>query len=227
MLRLLPILLMITYGVLMWQFSQRRSMRMLDENSTPLSDPSILRLTDKLAEALDLDAIKVHVLEVDAINGLAAADGRIFLTRGFLNRKMRGEVSADELASVIAHELGHVALGHSRRRMIDFTGQNAVFVMLSALLNRFLPFIGIWIAKMISSALMARMSRRDEFEADAYASALLLKAGLGTSAQKTLLAKLGVLAQTTGAGIPAWLMSHPEASQRIRAIESNEARWLA
>lgn len=227
MLRLLPILLMIAYGVLMWQFSQRRSMRMLDENSTPLSDPSILRLTDKLAEALDLDAIKVHVLEVDAINGLAAADGRIFLTRGFLNRKMRGEVSADELASVIAHELGHVALGHSRRRMIDFTGQNAVFVMLSALLNRFLPFIGIWIAKMISSALMARMSRRDEFEADAYASALLLKAGLGTSAQKTLLAKLGVLAQTTGAGIPAWLMSHPEASQRIRAIESNEARWLA
>lgn len=227
MLRLLPILLMIAYGVLMWQFSQRRSLKMLDENSTPLSDPSILRLADKLAEALDLDAIKVHVLEVDAINGLAAADGRIFLTRGFLNRKMRGEVSAEELASVIAHELGHVALGHSRRRMIDFTGQNAVFVMLSALLNRFLPFIGIWIAKIISSALMARMSRRDEFEADAYASALLLKAGLGTSAQKSLLAKLGILAQTSGAGIPAWLMSHPEASQRIRAIEANETRWLA
>ena len=36
---------------------------------------------------------------------------------------------------MIAHELGHVALGHIRRRMIDFTGQNAVFVMLSALLN--------------------------------------------------------------------------------------------
>lgn len=227
MLRLMPILLMIAYGVLMWQFSQRRSLKMLDENSTPLSDPSILRLTDRLATALEIDTIKVHVLEVEAINGLAAADGRIFLTRGFLNRKMRGEVSADELASVIAHELGHVALGHSRRRMIDFTGQNAVFVMLSALLNRFLPFIGIWIAKIISSALMARMSRRDEFEADAYASALLLKAGLGTSAQKSLLAKLGILAQTTGAGIPAWLMSHPEASQRIRAIEANETRWLA
>ncbi len=227
MITLLPILLMIAYGLLMWQFSQRRSLKMLDENSTPLTDPSILRLADRLANALEVDAIKVHVLEVEAVNGLAAADGRIFLTRGFLNRKMRGEVSADELASVIAHELGHVALGHSRRRMIDFTGQNAVFIVLSALLNRFIPFIGIWIAKLISSALMAGMSRRDEFEADAYASALLLKAGLGTKAQKSLLSKLGVLAHTSGAEIPAWLLSHPDASKRIRAIEANEARWLA
>ena len=39
-----------------------------------------------------------------------------------------GEVSAGEIASVIAHELGHVALGHSRKRMIDFSGQNAMRV---------------------------------------------------------------------------------------------------
>ena len=68
-----------------------------------------------------------------------------------------------------------VLLGHIRRRMIDFTGQNAVFVMLSALLNRFLPFIGVWIANLISSALMARLSRRDEFEADADRAGLVLE----------------------------------------------------
>jgi metalloprotease len=45
------------------------------------------------------------------------------MTRGFLNRKVRGEVTAEELAAVIAHEMGHVALGHTRRRMIDFTGR--------------------------------------------------------------------------------------------------------
>ena len=78
-------------------------------------------------------------------------------------------LTAEELASVIAHELGHVALGHMRRRMIDFTGQNAVFVVLSAVLNRFLPFIGIWIARLLSGALAARLSQRDEYEADAYA----------------------------------------------------------
>ena len=109
--------------------------------------------------------------------------------------------------------------------MIDFTGQNAVFVMLSALLNRFIPGLGIWIANMISTALMARLSRRDEFEADAYASALLLKSGIGTGPQKSLFRKLEALTKSGGAGVPAWLMSHPKTDQRIAAIEANEIRW--
>ena len=210
----------------MLRFSVWRTRRVLDENSQPLTDPAIIRLADRMAAAMELPEIRVHVFEVEPINGLAAPDGRIFLTRGFLNRKVRGEVSAEELASVIAHELGHVAQGHMRRRMIDFTGQNAVFVMLSALLNRFLPVIGIWLANLISTALMARLSRRDEFEADAYASALLIKAGIGTGPQKSLFRKLDALTRTRAEGIPAWLLSHPDVEDRIAAIEANEARWL-
>jgi len=144
-----------------------------------------------------------------------------------LNRKMRGEVTAEELASVIAHEMGHVALGHTRRRMIDFTGQNAVFVMLSALLNRFVPIVGVWIANTISTVLMAHLSRRDEFEADAYATALLIKAGIGSEAQKSLFRKLGALTKGHAEGVPAWMLSHPKADERIAAIEANERRWLA
>lgn len=225
MLKLAPLLLAIAYALLSYHFSAWRTKKMLDAQSQPVTDPSITRLADRLAQALDVPQIKVHVFEVEPVNGLAAPDGRIFLTRGFLNRKAQGEVSAEELASVIAHELGHVALGHLRRRMIDFTGQNAVFVLLSALLNRFLPGIGVWIARMISGALMARLSRRDEFEADAYASALLIKAGIGTGPQKTLFTKLDALTKGAGAGTPAWLLSHPRTADRIAAIEANEARW--
>lgn len=223
---LLPLALAVLYAYLMMRFSAWRTGRVLDQNSQPLTDPSITRMADRLAQAMDLPEIRVHVYEVEPINGLAAPDGRIFLTRGFLNRKARGEVTAEELASVIAHELGHVAQGHIRRRMIDFTGQNAVFVMLSALLNRFVPVLGIWIANLLSTALMARLSRRDEFEADAYASALLIKAGIGTDPQKSLFRKLEALTQTSAEGIPAWLLSHPRVEERIRAIEANEARWL-
>lgn len=226
MLKLTPLLLAIGYAFLMLQFSMWRTRQTLDRQSQPLTDPSITKLADRMAAALEIPQIKVNVYEVEPVNGLAAPDGRIFLTRGFLNRKMRGEVSAEEMASVIAHELGHVALGHMRRRMIDFTGQNAVFVMLSAVLNRYLPFVGIWIARLISTALMSRLSRRDEFEADAYASALLLKAGIGTGPQKSLLAKLGGLTANHAEGIPAWLMTHPHVQDRIAAIEANEARWL-
>ena len=226
MTRLLPLLLVVLYAFLMMRFSVWRTRRMLDERSVPLTDPSITRLADRMAAAMGIAEIRVRVFEVEPVNGLAAPDGRIFLTRGFLNRKAQGEVTAEELASVIAHEMGHVAQGHMRRRMIDFTGQNAVFVMLSALLSRLLPFIGVWIANLISTALMARLSRRDEFEADAWATALLIKAGIGTGPQKSLFRKLDALTKTRAEGIPAWMLSHPHAEERIAAIEANEARWV-
>lgn len=222
----IPTLLAIGYALMMYRFSVWRTAKMLDAQSRPLTDPAITRLADRMALALDLPQIPVNVFEVDHVNGLAAPDGRIFLTRGFLNRKVRGDVTADEIAAVIAHEMGHVALGHTRRRMIDFTGQNAVMVILSAVLNRFLPFIGIWIANLISAALAARLSQRDEFEADAYATALLIKSGIGTDPQKSLFRKLDAMTKANRGTMPAWLLSHPSSAERIAAIEANERRWV-
>ena len=62
---------------------------------------------ERLGEALDLPPIRAHVYHVDEVNGLAAPDGRIFLTRGFITKLDAGEVTPEELASVVAHELGH------------------------------------------------------------------------------------------------------------------------
>ena len=225
MLKFLPIVLIIGYGLLMVQFSAWRTRRELDARSTPLRDAGLQALTDRMARALDLPGIPVHVYEIEPVNGLAAPDGRIFITRGFLNRYRRGDVTAEELSSVIAHELGHVALGHTRKRMIDFSGQNAVRVVLAGVLNRLLPGLGALIASGLVSLLAAGLSRADEYEADEYAAALLTRAGIGTAPQKALFAKLDQITGHGGAP-PVWLASHPSTADRIRAIEALEARWL-
>lgn len=223
MIKFTPFLLAIAYAFLMMQFSVWNSQKTLRARSRPLTHPAILRQAARLAQALDLDQIKINLLDMDAVNGLAAPDGQIYLTRGFIAAHTRGEVSETELAAVIAHELGHVALGHSRRRMIDFTGQNAAFIVLSGILNRFLPVIGIWIARLISTALMARLSQRDEYEADAYATALLNKAGIGAGPQISLFEKLEALTGSKGP-TALWLASHPPSSARIAAIRAREGR---
>ncbi len=225
MLKFTPILLAVLYGLAMYRFSVWRTSRELDAKSTELADPMLKQLTDQMATALDIERIRVHIYEIEPVNGLAAPDGRIFITRGFFNKYRAGEVSADEMASVIAHELGHVALGHSRRRMIDFSGQNALRTALAMILSRFIPGVGPMIANGLIRLLAAGLSRSDEFEADAYASALLTKAGIGTAAQKSLFVKLGKLTGARGASVPAWLLSHPKAEQRIAAIEANEEKW--
>ncbi|MEO0936825.1 MAG: M48 family metalloprotease [Pseudomonadota bacterium] len=225
MFKFTPILLAILYGIAMFRFSAWRTGRELDQNSTELADPMLRTLTDRMARALDLERIKVHIYEIEPVNGLAAPDGRIFITRGFYRKFRAGEVSADEMASVIAHELGHVALGHTRRRMIDFSGQNALRTALGMVLSRFLPGIGVWIANALTTLLAARLSRSDEYEADAYAAALLTKAGIGIAPQISLFEKLEALTQSNSGAVPAWLMSHPKTTERIKALNALEARW--
>ncbi|MEM6824209.1 MAG: M48 family metallopeptidase [Pseudomonadota bacterium] len=225
MLKFTPILLAVLYGLAMYRFSAWRTAKELDERSTELADPMLRVLCDRMAAALDIERIKVHIYEVDPVNGLAAPDGRIFITRGFYRKYREGAVSADEMASVIAHELGHVALGHSRRRMIDFSGQNALRTALAIVLSRFIPGFGVYIANAITTLLAARLSRSDEYEADAYASALLTKAGIGTDPQKSLFTKLESLTQSRAGVMPAWLMSHPKSADRVAAIEANEKKW--
>ncbi|TCP42233.1 putative metalloprotease [Rhodovulum marinum] len=225
MFKFTPILLAVLYAVAMYRFSAWRTARELDARSSELADKRLKGLTDRMAEALELPRIRVHIYEIAPVNGLAAPDGRIFLTRGFYDRYRAGEVSAEELASVIAHELGHVALGHTRRRMIDFSGQNALRTALAMVLGRFLPGIGVYIANALASLLAARLSRQDEYEADAYAAALLTKSGIGTAPQKSLFAKLDRLTEGRGGVVPAWLMSHPKTAERVKAIEALETRW--
>lgn len=224
MLKLSPFLLAIGYALVMYLFSSWRTKRELDAHSSELADPKLKKLTDHFAGAVGVPAIKVHIYEIEPVNGLAAPDGRIFITRGFYNKYRAGEVTAEEMASVIAHELGHVALGHTRKRMIDFSGTNAIRMALAAILGRFLPGLGVAIANALTSLLASKLSRNDEYEADAYASALMVKAGIGTEPQKSLFRKLNALTGV-GGGMPAWMMSHPSTDERIRAIEENEARW--
>lgn len=224
MLKFLPFLLAIGYAVAMYKVSAWRTTRELNDRSTRLVDPELTREINKLARAMDVDEVPVFLYHIDPVNGLAAPDGRVFITKGFYDKFRAGQVSAAEMASVIAHEIGHVALGHSRRRMIDFGGQNAVRLALGALLSRFVPVIGAYVANFVANLLMAKLSRSDEFEADAYATALLEQAGIGAEAQISMFEKLDTL---TGHKTrpPAWMLSHPKTPDRIAAIRKNLQNW--
>ena len=227
LMRLLPFLLAILAALAMWHFSSRNLLRQLSARSRPLDEPGLAPVIARLRAALDLSALPVFVLDDPGVNGLAAPDGRIFLTRGFVDLYRSGQVTPEELAAVIAHELGHVASGHARRRMIDFTGQNLLQMVLVGVLGRIIPFAGVWIANLITAAIAARLSQRDEYEADTYATALLIKAGIGAEPQLSLFARLDRLVGSGATGAPAWLSSHPETERRMAAIRANLARWTA
>ena len=227
MIKFIPIILPFVYGLAMFRLSAWRLNRTLKNQSSLLADKQLLKPIQRLADALDLESISVNIYEIEPINGLAAPDGKIFITRGFYNKFTSGEITGSELASVIAHELGHVALGHSRRRMIDFSGQNALRMALGSILSRIIPGLGGIIANVLSNLLMARLSRTDEFEADEYASALMMKSGIGVEHQISMFEKLEKLSGNNANLQPAWLLSHPKTKKRIEKIKGNLLKWNA
>lgn len=220
---LIPIVLAGLYGIVMFQFSAWSMKRQLSQQSNPLLDPNLEKIMLKFANVLEVEKIRINIFETEPINGLAAPDGRIFITRGFYKKYQNGDITVEEISSVVAHELGHVALGHIRRRMIDFSGQNAVRAALGALLSRLVPGLGGMIASIIGNLLMAKLSRQDEYEADEYASALMIKSGLGIEPQVSMFKKLDKISNQQGSA-PAWLMSHPPTEERINSIKTKHTK---
>ncbi|MFO7856195.1 MAG: M48 family metallopeptidase [Paracoccaceae bacterium] len=225
MLKLVPLLLIILYAIVMWQFSAWRTRRELEAKSEPLDAPEIEAVIRRLGRAVGLEHLKAKVYDQPVFNGLASPDGGIYVTRGVIDQYRLGRVSPTEIGSIVAHELGHVALGHTRRRMIDWTGQNAIRYGLAMVLGRVIPFVGVWIADLLAGLVAARLSRRDEFEADAYAAALMRKAGVDPEAQISMFEKLGTMHPPPGGF--AWLQSHPPLKDRIEAIRERHRRWDA
>ena len=171
----------------------------------------------------NLPQLEVYILEDLNINGLASNDGKVFLTKGFLEKYYSGIISAEELIGVISHELGHLALGHTKKRMVTYSLQNALQMGLGYLISRFIPFIGIYISSFITSLLTAKLSRLDEYEADKYASALMIKVGIGIEPLITLFEKLDKL--TVNNDNLSWLKSHPSSKERIEEIKKNAKNW--
>ena len=213
------------FGWLQFRFGMAKLRRELDAKALPLDDQELSAEIRRLGALVDLPDLRAQLFEMPVINGLATPDGRIFLTTALAHKHRMGLLTTPEVLSVVAHELGHVALGHHQRRLIDWTGQNAARMALGLVLNRFIPILGFYIADFLARMVMARLSRRDEFEADRYASALMIKAGHGVGPQISMFGKLARM--VPGPKGAAWLASHPPTPERVAAIEANADAWSA
>lgn len=225
MLKLLLPVLLVVVAVFVFKLRAQMSGAGLRQRSRPLQNDQLDALLGQLARAAGIDRVEVRLLPDRSINGLATDTGEIYVTQGLFDTFRAGNVTARELASVAAHELGHLALGHMRRRMLEVAGRQAAMVVLGGILGRFLPYFGWMISAWLLGALAARLSRRDEFEADAYATALMVRSGIGAEHQAEMLEKLPRLIPGSAAMATSWLASHPAVEERAAAIRGNAHRW--
>ncbi|MEM0923710.1 MAG: M48 family metalloprotease [Pseudomonadota bacterium] len=225
MAKLIALLLPILFVIAWFRISAVMSGRTLKARSNILRNDEVDLALTRLARAAGVDRIELRVLDEEMVNGLVTPSGEIYVTRGLVQQYQRGRVKLAEFASVIAHELGHLAHGHTKRRMWDVAAAQLITMVLGGLLARMIPFVGIYLARWVGSLFVARLSRKDEFEADAYATALMIRAGFGAEPQARMLEKLVELIPGIERAGRSWLASHPPVGERAQAIRENATRW--
>lgn len=151
--------------------------------------------------------LRAGVLRRKEANAIALPGGQIYVFEGLIARAE----TPDELAAVIAHEIGHVARRDGVKAVLETAGLSFLFGML------FGDFVGGGaIVVAAKSVLQSSYSRETEAAADAYAVALMNATGGQAEALAALLARIDDL-HATG---PAILRDHPQTADRAAAIRS-------
>jgi putative metalloprotease len=159
----------------------------------------------------NLDQYKHFILLEDEINAMALPSGTILITKGFLSNIE--DYTDDEIASVLAHEISHIELGHAKSR-IENTIKTGIFEDSVKILSRNIFFS---LSAQGLSFLHQQLFQRDqEYEADNYAVSLLRKSKYDPRGFITLLEKFQRMDNT-----PEWLEiinTHPHLEARISNI---------
>jgi predicted Zn-dependent protease len=160
------------------------------------------------------------VLNTDKVNAFALPGGYVYITRGLL-------ALADdeaEMASVLAHEIGHVAARHTAQRYSRTMAANLGLTVLGVLgsVAGAPPGLGE-IASLGTQAALQGFSREQEMEADMLGARYLARAGYDLGAMSRFLGKLQqhdrLEAALTGSPDPAArfniMSTHPRTADRI------------
>ena len=154
---------------------------------------------------------EVNLLGSKDLNAFCMPGGKIAFFFGILSQL---QLSDDEVAAIMGHEMAHALREHARERM----GKTAATRIGASVLSAFLGLGGTGDAllNMGGQLLTLKFSREDESEADIVGMELAARAGYDPKAGVTLWQKM--LAANKGAP-PQFLSTHPSGATRIQDIE--------
>jgi len=161
--------------------------------------------------------VTFSVLDSPIINAMALPGGYIYVTRGMLAH-LNNE---DQLATVLAHEIGHVAARHAARQAWQQQiGQG--LLLGGALLGQGLGLPAqdiLNLGSMAAQLVFTRYSREDELEADKLGVEYSSAARYDSREAIGLFQTLNRIQEKEGQGMPSFLSTHPDPGARIQRIK--------
>jgi Zn-dependent protease with chaperone function len=165
------------------------------------------------------EGLKVTVANIDVPNAFALPGGQIIILRGLLN----GAGGPDEVAGVLAHELGHVVDRHPLRGFLRAAG----FELLLSFVVGDVPIL-IELAVEGGGLVLALSYSRDmELQADKFAVDMLTRSGVGSAGLQAFFERIAKLEEEMSEqtmGTTAYFSTHPDTRGRIEVIAQAPAQ---
>jgi Zn-dependent protease with chaperone function len=160
---------------------------------------------------------EVNLIGSKQVNAFCMPGGKIAVFTGLIDRL---QITDDELAMVLGHEMAHALREHARERMAKSEGTGALLSLGAQLFG--LGQLGNAAANIGTQLLTLKFSRDEETEADLVGLELGARAGFNPHAAISLWQKMAKVSNSSG-GL-AFLSDHPSDPARLRRLEENIPR---
>ncbi len=203
------------------------------QNETPLvKNKTMTVYVQCVAQAIiDLPSVQqissdweVQVFDDNAVNAFALPGGKIGVNKGLL----KAAQSADQLAAVLGHEVGHVLARHGNERV----SQQFAMGQVMTLMESWMAVNNSEYRKTAMAALglgakvgvLLPFGRVQESESDEIGQDLMARAGFDPRASVTLWQNMAKLSAKQPS---EFLSTHPSHKNRIKDLQSNMGQALA
>ncbi len=165
------------------------------------------RIEGRLVEEVGVTEFEhdIRVIESDRVNAFTLPGGYIFVCSGLIEFSK----SPEEVAAVVAHEIGHVEKRHVIERLKREFGKTMLLSVLGGSGG------GEMIRSIGSSSISATFNRQQEREADRYALRLMEQSRIDPEHMGELFERMKE-EKYNGTSVPTILKSHPDMNSRIK-----------
>src|SRR6266850_1309861 len=156
---------------------------------------------------------KFHVIQSREINGFSLPGGHVYVTTALLRL-----ANDNELASVLAHEVGHIVARHSLKTLKASQEYDDIAKQLGELTGvagDVARDLGVGLGRMIGAGFLTVHSRDEEREADFLGVRTMPRAGFDPQGMVTMFQKLARVEEQNSDLLGSLFSDHPDAGERI------------
>ncbi len=156
---------------------------------------------------------KFHVIQSREINGFSLPGGHVYITSALLKL-----ANNDELASVLAHEIGHIVARHSLKTLkqkLEYDEIARSLGELTGVAGDLARDLGVALGQIVAEGFLTVHTRDEEREADFLGVRGMARAGFDPQSMVTMFQKLQRIEERDGSLLGTLFSDHPDAQERI------------